>query len=385
MNQNVEMPSSMATTRSVDALFRPFPFGRVTLPNRICMAPMTRSQSPGKIPGENVAQYYRRRAEGGVGLIITEGCSPDHPGSSGYPDVPFFDREEPLKGWKRVVEEVHDAGGFIIPQIWSVGSIRQPGMEPVPEEPSYGPSAVLHPSFAEKGGEPPVEMTQSDVDAVVAAFARCAKNAEDLGFDGVEIHGAHSYIIDQFFWEATNLRTDRYGGKTLAERTRFAVEIIEACRANVSDDFPVVFRFSQWKQGDYRHKMAKTPQELEAFLIPLLEAGVDYFHASTRRFNDPEFEGANLNLAGWTKKITGKPAITVGSVGLDSDFLRSYAGKESNKQNLDHLIARLESEEFDLVAVGRALLSDANWAEKVRTGREDEIVTFTPEHMKRFE
>lgn len=383
------MPETAAsdayTSRSVDALFKPFTAGPLSLDNRVVMAPMTRSQSPGKIPGENVAAYYRRRAEGGVGLIITEGCSPDHPGSSGYPSIPFFDREAPLAGWKRVLDEVHAAGARIMPQIWSVGSIRQPGMEPVPEEPSFGPSAVLHPFYADKGGEPPVAMTQRDIDTAIAAFARAAANAERLGFDGVEIHGAHSYLIDQFFWSVTNRRTDKYGGPSLADRTRFAVELMQAVRDAVSPEFPVLFRFSQWKQGDYRHKMAETPQDLEAFLTPLSEAGVDIFHASTRRFNDPEFEGSPLNLAGWTKKMTGKPTITVGSVGLDSDFLRSYVGKPSNKVGIDALIERLEREEFDLVAVGRALLADAAWPQKIRDGREAEIITFTPEHMKRFE
>ena len=153
-------------------------------------------------------------------------------------------------------------------------------------------------------------------------------------------------------------------------------------RAAAGPDFPLVFRFSQWKQGDYRHKMAKNSEELEGFLTPLSEAGVDIFHASTRRFNDPEFEGSELNLAGWTKKLTGKPSITVGSVGLDSDFLRSYAGKESHQAGLDALIRRLEAEEFDLVAVGRALLSDPAWAKKVRAGHEDKIVQFAIEHMQ---
>ena len=386
MPPETESASTSRSTVSVDALFEPFVFGKVTLPNRVVMAPMTRSQSPGKVPGENVAEYYRQRTAGGVGLIVTEGLSPSHIGASGYPDVPAIYGDEALAGWKRVVDGVHDAGGFIIPQIWHVGSVRQPGMGPDPSVPGYGPSAVVHPTypFQKKEAEAPVEMTQKDIDEAIASFAQAAKNSEAVGFDGVEIHGAHSYLVDQFFWEATNRRTDKYGGGSLAERTRFAVELIEAVRAAVSPDFPVVFRFSQWKQGDYSHKMAKDAKELERFLAPLSEAGVDYFHASTRRFDDPEFEGSNLNLAGWTKKITGKPVMTVGSVGLDSDFLRSYAGKPANKVGIDALIKRLEAGEFELVAVGRALISDAEWANKVREGREDEILAFTPEHLARL-
>lgn len=367
---------------SVAPLFEPFDFGRVTLPNRIVMAPMTRSKSPGKVPPPEVAAYYRRRAEGGVALIVTEGTNPGHPAASGYPDVPNFDGDEALAGWKRVVDEVHDAGGYIIPQLWHVGSIRQKGMEPDPAVPGFAPSPVVHPSLAQKGvTEVPHEMTQQDIDDTIEAFARSAKHAEALGFDGVEIHGAHSYLIDQFFWEATNHRADKYGGKALPERTRFAVELIEAVRNTVSSDFPVVFRFSQWKQGDYRHKMAKNPDELAAFLAPLSEAGVDYFHCSTRRFNDPEFEGSPLNLAGWTKKLTGKPSITVGSVGLDIDFLHSYAGEEGHQAGLDALIRRLQNDEFDLVAVGRALLGDPQWPNKLKAGHEAQIVPFERKHM----
>lgn len=380
-----EQSEPTQTTASVDALFQPYKFGRVMLPNRVVMAPMTRSQSPGKVPTDTVVEYYRRRAAGGVGLIITEGVSPLHPPSSGYPDVPYFDSEAASPMWKKVADAVHAEGAFIIPQIWHVGSVRQPGMGPDPDVLAHGPSPVAHPFYADKGGGvPPHEMTQQDIDDAVASYASAAKEAEKLGFDGAEIHGAHSYLIDQFFWEVTNQRTDQYGGKTLPERSRFALDVIEAVRAAVSDNFPVVFRFSQWKQGDYNHKMAKTPEELEAFLTPLSEAGVDYFHASTRRFNDPEFEGSDLNLAGWTQKITGKPTMTVGSVGLDSDFLRSYAGKASHKQGIDALIRRLEAGEFDLVAVGRALLSDAEWSNKVREGREDELIEFEPRHMKVF-
>jgi 2,4-dienoyl-CoA reductase-like NADH-dependent reductase (Old Yellow Enzyme family) len=374
------MSTIAPTAKSVESLFRPFKFGRVTLKNRVAMAPMTRSKSPGNVPGADVAAYYRRRAEGGVGLIITEGTPPCPAGHS-YPDVPAFYGEQALAGWRRVAEEVHAAGGYIIPQLWHVGSFRQPGMEPDPSIPGYGPSAILHPALAgQEGMKPPVAMTQEDIDDTVAAFATAARNAKRLGFDGVELHGAHSYVIDQFFWSATNQRTDQYGG-TLPQRTRFAVEIIRAVRAAIGPDFPLLLRFSQWKQGDYRHKMAQTPGELAAFLEPLADAGVDIFHCSTRRFDDPEFEGSTLNLAGWTKKLTSKPTMTVGSVGLDNDFLRTYAGKDTAKANIDALLMRLENDEFDLVAVGRALLADAAWTEKIRRGQEDQIVAFQREHM----
>jgi 2,4-dienoyl-CoA reductase-like NADH-dependent reductase (Old Yellow Enzyme family) len=224
-------------------------------------------------------------------------------------------------------------------------------------------------------------MSESEILEVIEAFAQGAADAKRIGFDGIELHGAHGYLIDQFFWEGTNQRSDRYGGD-LVSRTRFAVEIVQACRRAVGPDFPIVFRFSQWKIQDFNAKLASTPKELEQFLTPLVDAGVDIFHCSTRRFWLPEFEGSNLNLAGWTKKITGKPTITVGSVGLDGEFLSAFLeGKGANNAGLNKLIEMLEREEFDLVAVGRALLSDPAWAAKIRDGRTNELLPFNVESM----
>src|SRR5690242_11091336 len=171
-------------------------------------------------------------------------------------------------------------------------------------------------------------MTDADIADVISGLANSARSAKEVGFDGVELHGAHGYLIDQFFWEKTNWRTDGYGGD-LAARTRFATEAIRETRKQVGPDYPVAIRFSQWKIGDFEAKLAKTPDELDRFLRPLVDAGIDLFHCSQRRFWDAEFEGSNLNLAGWTKKLTGKPTITVGSVTLDIDFTKSFGSPES--------------------------------------------------------
>jgi 2,4-dienoyl-CoA reductase-like NADH-dependent reductase (Old Yellow Enzyme family) len=197
-----------------------------------------------------------------------------------------------------------------------------------------------------------------------------------IGFDGLEIHGAHGYLIDQFFWEKANKRKDKYGGNMMA-RSQFAVEIVQACRKAVGPDFPIVFRYSQWKSGNYNVKLAETPEQLAAFLAPLVEAGVDIFHCSTRRYWKPEFAGSSLNLAGWTKKITGKPTITVGSVGLDSTFTEFFTeGKGGKTTSLTPIIERLKHQEFDLVAVGRALLADPAWATKTVQNRTNELIPF---------
>ncbi|QNH00432.1 NADH:flavin oxidoreductase [Pseudomonas sediminis] len=357
----------------VQALFAPFRLGNLELPTRVVMAPMTRSFSPGGVPNAKVVEYYRRRAAAGVGLIVTEGTTVGHKASNGYPNVPRFYGEDALAGWKQVVDAVHAEGGKIVPQLWHVGNVRKLGTEPDASVPGFGPMEKV------KDGQVVVHgMTQADIDEVIAAFAQAARDAKAIGMDGVEIHGAHGYLIDQFFWEGSNQRTDQYGGD-LAARSRFAIELIQAVRAAVGPDFPIILRYSQWKQQDYTARLVQTSEQLEAFLKPLSDAGVDIFHCSTRRFWEPEFEGSDLNLAGWTRKLTGKPTITVGSVGLDGEFLQFMVktDKVAEPASLENLLERLNKKEFDLVAVGRALLVDPDWALKVREGREQDILPFS--------
>ncbi|WP_020405698.1 NADH:flavin oxidoreductase [Hahella ganghwensis] len=359
-------------------LFEPFSLKSLNLRNRVAMAPMTRNFSPGNVPGEEVAAYYRRRAEGGVGLLITEGTTIDHPGANGYENVPAFHGEAALAGWKRVVDEVHAAGGQIIPQLWHVGAVRKEGMEPDPTVPGFSPSGLYAPDKANGKA-----MTQQDIDDVIQAFAQAARDAKTVGFDGIELHGAHGYLIDQFFWQGTNRREDKYGG-SMANRQRFALEIIQAVRDAVGPDFALVLRFSQWKMQDYDAKLAETPEALEQFLMPLSEAGVDIFHASQRRFWESEFAGSDLNLAGWTKKLTGKPAISVGSVGLAEDFVSgTFMSQQAAvaQSGIDELVTRMQADEFDMIAVGRALLQDPEWLVKVRDGRDSDIEPFAKKSL----
>lgn len=363
----------MSTT---NPMFRSFQHKSLSLPNRDVMAPMTRSKSPDGTPGEDVATYYRRRAEGGVGLIITEGTTVDRAGASNDPNIPNFYAPKSLEGWRRVVKEVHAAGAKIAPQIWHQGMVRKPGTGPRPDGQSDGPSGLS--GSGKQVAEP---MTDADIADTIEAFAKAAAAAKDIGFDAVELHGAHGYLVDQFFWEQSNRRDDAYGGD-LVKRTRFAADIIKAIRQRVGPDFVIIHRFSQWKQQDYGAKLAHTPDELAAFLQPLVDAGADIFHCSTRRFWESEFEGSNLNLAGWSKKLTGKPTITVGSVGLKGgDFIQSYKGESAEVGELGELEARLARDEFDLVAVGRALITDSEWAAKVRDKRFAELEPFSPKAM----
>ncbi|MEV5874158.1 NADH:flavin oxidoreductase [Streptomyces sp. NPDC052101] len=371
------MTVTTPASRAAQILSRPIALNGLTVPNRIVMAPMTRMFSPGGVPGEDVRSYYARRAAAGVGLIVTEGTYVGHESAGQSDRVPRFHGEEQLAGWAKVAEDVHAAGGTIVPQLWHIGMVRKDGEAPYPDAPAMGPSGLVT-AGAEATGK---AMTQADLDAVIGAFAQAAADAERIGFDGVELHGAHGYLLDQFLWEGTNRRTDAYGGDPVA-RAKFSAEIVAAVRAAVSPEFPVIFRYSQWKQQDYAARLAETPEELEAILAPLAAAGVDVFHASTRRYWLPEFDGSDLNLAGWTKKITGKQVITVGSVGLDGDFVNAFKGEGSPVQGIDNLLDRLEAEEFDMVAVGRALLQDPQWAAKVLADRFDELEPYDAAAVK---
>jgi len=333
---------------------------------------MNRSLSPDAVPNDDVVKYYQRRAAADVGLIITEGTTINHKVASMNAQIPQFHGEAALAGWQKVVSAVHAEGGAIIPQLWHTGSARRASESPNPDCESMGPSGLVAP-----GVKKILTMTQADIDEVIAAFADAALAAKQLGFDGIELHGAHGYLIDQFFWEGTNQRDDKYGG-SLLKRTRFAVEILEAVRDKVGEDFFISLRISQWKQQDYNARLAPDQRSLQSFLEPLCAAGVDLFHCSQRRFWEPEFEGSAMNLAGWVKELTGKPTMSVGSVGLSGEFIAAFLGESSEKTSLDQLFQWMERDEFDMISVGRALLQDAQWAKKVKEERYDEIGAFDP-------
>lgn len=345
--------------RSTRTLFRPYRIRNVELRNRIAMAPMTRSFSPGGVPGANVAAYYRKRAEGGAGLIVTEGVLIPHDRAGFDPAVPRLAGEDALAGWRSVVEGVHAAGARIFAQIWHQGLQISGGPAPPPGVEPVGPSMPL-----------------TEMQAVVRAYGEAAANAKEAGFDGIEIHGAHGYLVDQFFWERTNHRKDLYGG-TLVARTRFAADVIAEIRARVGKEFPIGLRFSQFKVSDYNAQLAKTPGELDRFLSPLVEAGVDVLHASTRRFWEPAFANSDLTLAGWTKKLTGLPTIAVGSITLGTDMMTTFGTDEPAAcTSLDAVLDRMEKDEFDMIAVGRAMIANPDWARIVESGDLSRLIPF---------
>lgn len=331
------------------------------------MAPMTRERAPDGVPTREVADYYARRAAGGTALIITEGAPPD-PAGAFSARVPHFYGEDALEGWRRVVEAVHAEGAAIFVQLWHVGALDPSiiGMKDSldPPLPRLSPSGLAGP------GRPCGRaMTTAEIGDTIAAWGRAVAAARELGFDGVEIHGAHGYLPDQFLWSGTNRREDEYGG-SLERRLRFPVELVRECRRQAGESLVLSFRLSQWKQLDYAARVAETPDELARILAALADAGVDLFHCSTRRYAEPAFPGSDLCLAAWARRLSNRPTIAVGSITLGNDFKSAHGREhaEADPAQVADLERRLQAGEFDLVALGRALLANPDWVRLVEAG-----------------
>ena len=358
------------------ALFQPFVSRNLSLPNRIVMSPMGRAHAESGRPHEGYAGYFRRRIEGGVSLAITGAAAVGHDLADYDGTGPLFHGDDPLDGWSHVLNAVHEAGGKLMPQLWHTGAARH--VDAFTDKSAMGPSGYTIADLDAGRGPSATAMTEADMAAVAHAFADAASAAKARGFDGVEVHAGHGFLLDQFLWSGTNRRRDDYGGNA-ANRARFPAEVIAACRAATGPDFPILARISQFKIDAYEARIAETPEELGELLRPLAAAGADILHCSQREAWEPAFEGSPLNLAGWARKLTGLPTIAVGSVGLAGLFTEEEAATPGagfpgvSLERLDQVAAMLWRGEFDLLSVGRSLLADAQWANKVRDGRDGEL------------
>lgn len=375
MTAELNSPQTANAAASTDPLFRELSVRSLQLRNRIVMSPMTRAHSPGGVPGQNVARYYRRRAEGGTGLIITEGVAIGHPASVDHASVPNMFAPSALDGWRSVVDGVHEAGGRIIPQLWHVGPLwgaMGGSTDVTPMRPSglWGTPGITSYSDEYVRASAPVtrSMTTADIESIIEAFRTAARGAVDAGFDGIALHGGHGYLLDAFLWADTNRRDDEWGGDA-ERRAAFPAAVVQAIREEIGDRLPIFFRFSQHKQQDFTARLADTPEELGALLRPLVAAGVDVLDASSRRFQAPAFEGSDLSLAGWAKQLTGARSMAVGSVGIGSAIKDRRSSGNPILDNRDELLRRLSADEFDLIALGRLHLADADIVRTLRSGR----------------
>lgn len=356
-------------------MFEPFRLKNITLKSRFIMPAMNRGWTVDGLPSPKYADYYAARARRGVALIVTGALPIDHPSSSALTDPLINARSGAV--WRQVTDAVRAEGGHMFMQLWHEGAIRLEGKGPYPEGPTLSPSGYA--SATRQNGR---AATVEELEEIKQAFVDAALVAKASGFSGVEVHGAHGYFIDQFFWPVTNRRSDRYGGATVLERVRYPLEVVRAIRAAVGPDYLISLRFSQWKEVDFEGHIMDVPTELEGFIKAFEEAGVDMFNCSSRYFWKPENDSSPLNLAGWAKKFTKLPVVTVGSLGLKIDLFGGFLAEGvtfdfAGQAQLQIMADQFARGEFDLMAIGRAIIGDADWLVKVREGRYDDIRSFS--------
>lgn len=333
-----------------ECLFTPFAIGRMTLRNRVAVAPMTRvSATDDGIPTAGMARYYKGFAEGGFGLIITEGIYTDNAYSQGYLYQPGLINARQQNAWRAVVDGVHTAGTRMVAQLMHAGALSQGNPY---RKGTRGPSPIRPKgeqlALYRGTGEYPVPqaMSEAEIAEATKGFAEAARRACEAGFDGVEIHGANGYLLDQFLTEGVNVREDRYGG-SVERRLQLVTEVVQAVREAVGADFAVGLRISQGKVNDFTHKWRGT-EEAAVIFRTLGQLPLDYVHTTEFEAWKAAF-GAGPSLAALARRHTGLPVIANGSL-----------------HDPDQAAGMLERGEADVVSLGRGALAHPDWPARVR-------------------
>ncbi|MBT2186065.1 12-oxophytodienoate reductase [Sphingobium sp. H33] len=363
------MTTDYAVENGIGKLFEPFQIKDLVLPNRFIMPAMQRGWCADGAPLQQLTNYYRRRVEGGVSLVISESCAIAHPTATKQP-LACSMTSKTASSWRACIGEIHDAGGLFFVQLWHEGAFRNDE-----DGQTVSASGLAYPGL-ESGQAATAEQLQEIIDG----YAESAWLAQLAGANGVEIHCAHGYFLDQFLWAKTNLRNDDFGGNDLVARAQLHLRILKAIRLACGESFVISLRFSQWKEHDFTATIANTPEELGLFLKLMSEAGADIFHASTRRFWEPAWEGSERTLAGWTRALSGKPTVAVGSVGLDRDVMASFTDEGEAVGTVPETVRQLKdavaTDQFDLLAIGRSLIGDPDWVRKLQHGETGKIRPF---------
>jgi len=332
-------------------LFTPLTLGKLTVKNRVVMAPLTRCRATADhIPTPLMADYYRMRAS--AGLIIAEGTSPSKNGL-GYARQPGLFNNEQVKGWRHVTDVVHQAGGAIFVQLMHTGRVSHPANMPAGTT-ILAPSALAAPGqmWTDSNGlqdyPVPKEMSETDIAQAISEYAASAKCAIEAGFDGVEMHAANGYLIDQFLNTATNHRTDRWGG-SIENRIRFAVEVARAAAAAIGAEH-IGMRISPY--GVFNGAVADADMDAlyEALIAELNKIGLIYIHIVDH-------------------SSMGAPEV---SPTLKTALHATFKGRYimSGGYDLARANADLDAGHGDLVAFGRPFISNPDLVEKLRLGRE---------------
>ncbi|MCW8329153.1 alkene reductase [Photobacterium sp. SDRW27] len=341
-----------------DNLFQPYALNStITLSNRILMAPLTRCMADDAlVPTQAMAEYYGRRAE--AGLIISEAVI-IRPDGQGYPNTPGLFTPEQIAGWRKVTDAVHHNGGKIFAQLWHTGRVAHPHF--------FGGGDVLAPSaVAVEGTVPrmreltyqvPKAVTHDDIALLVKDYAQAASNAIDAGFDGVEIHGANGYLIDQFLHHDSNRRSDEYGGSA-ENMSRFALAVVDAVAERIGNE-RTALRVSPGAYfniaGDNRDR------DVFDFLLAELEhRDLAFLHIGI--FDDSmEFDYLGGKASSYVRANYSKTLVGVGS----------YTAETAS--------SAIAEDKFDLIAIGRPFIANPDYVAKVREGAE--LVSYSDEML----
>ncbi len=332
-------------------IFSPVQLGNFTLKNRLGVAPMTR-MSAGKdsIPRQDVLDFLVRRARNGAAVVFTEAIVTDYESAQGYPGQARILNQSQVEAWKPVTEAIRRHGAVSILQMFHCGRMAWPEINPAAR--SIAPSALTPRQLNPITGQPypvPEAMSLFDIEHVVNGFVETAKGALAAGFDGVEIHGAHGYLISQFLSAHTNHRTDEYGG-TLANRFRFTRDILRAVRETLPRDRLLTFRISNWGVADMEVSLFKDAREWEELIDLIDSEPIDALSLSTYDFKAKAF-GTDRTMAGLTRSRTTKPLMLCGKIH-------------------DRATAQQALTETDIVLSAKSILLNPSFVDDVRQGKE---------------
>jgi 2,4-dienoyl-CoA reductase-like NADH-dependent reductase (Old Yellow Enzyme family) len=336
---------------SDDILFSPFKIKNFTLRNRLGVAPMTRMSSPGgSIPRQDVFDFLVRRAEKGAAIVYTEAIVTDYESSQGYPRQSRLVNQKQIDAWRPVVEAIHAHGGIAIMQMFHCGRMAWPEVNPAGR--AIAPSQIAPRQNNPMTGEAyplPEEMSQFDIDHVINGFVETAKGAVLAGFDGIEVHGAHGYLINQFLSSYSNKRDDAYGG-SIENRFRFAREVIESVALIVPEDRLLTFRISNWGIADMEISLFDDAEEWQELIGLLVRTPIDAISLSTYNFRDKAF-GTDRTMSQLIREVTPLPLMICGQI-------------------YDRKSAEEALESADIALSSKSILLNPDWVEDVRAGKD---------------
>jgi 2,4-dienoyl-CoA reductase-like NADH-dependent reductase (Old Yellow Enzyme family) len=332
-----------------DIVFSPFQLKGFDFKNRLGVAPMTRMSSPGdSIPRRDVLDFLVTRAKKGASLVYTEAIVTDYESAQGYPGQARMLTQRQIDAWRPIVHAIQEEGAVAIMQIFHCGRMAWPEVNPINRV--IAPSAITPKQKNPLTGVPypvPDAMSQFDIDHVIQGFAETAKGAVAAGFDGIEIHGAHGYLISQFLSSYSNERSDGYGG-SVKERYRFAHEVMQAVSKVVPDELLLTFRISNWGVADMEVSLFGSKEEYQEIIALLSEEPIDAISVSTYDFRQKAF-GTEQNMAQITREVTSLPIFVCGKI-----HDRSSAG--------DAL------QDADIALSAKSILLNPEWVQQVREG-----------------